>query len=99
MVRRSAVEWEELVDAWLESGLSRGAFAEQAGVNPNTLAWWRWRLGRPTSVTRASEVGFAEVVVHGRPAPDFVVEVGDLRVRVTPGFDAGELRRLVTALC
>ena len=45
---------------------------------------------------------FADVVVvepEPKSAPDLVVEVGELRVRVPSGFDAGELRRLVAALC
>lgn len=44
---------------------------------------------------------FVEVVVSDCPTVplDFVVEVRDLRVRVPVGFDAGELRRLVGALC
>jgi hypothetical protein len=43
-----------------------------------------------------------EVVVSDAPTvvpPGFVVEVRDLRVRVPVGFDAGELRRLMGALC
>lgn len=56
----------------------------------------------PLVPARAAGPGFVEVVVSDAPTvvpPGFVVEVRDLRVRVPVGFDAGELRRLMGALC
>lgn len=58
--------------------------------------------GRSTAPTAgAGAPGFVEVVVSDAVTipREFVVEVGDLRVRVPVGFDACELRRLVGALC
>ena len=103
--RRSATEWGEIVEAWLASGCSRAEYARRVGVNATTLGWWRWKLGVPAERPTASPSlpAFADVVVvRDRVAdevPDFVIEVQDLRVRVAPGFDAVELRRLLAAVC
>jgi len=71
------------------------------GVHPTTLGWWRWRLGAADEAL--GRPGFADVVLvpdrSAEQAPDFVVELADVRVRVSPGFDAPELRRLLAALC
>ena len=95
--RRSAEQWRELVEEWLASGLARQVFARSRGLSPVTLGWWRWRLG----IEADRPPVFLDVIV-AEPvtvAPDLVVEIGQLRVRVPSGFDARELRRLVDALC
>jgi hypothetical protein len=77
-------------------------FAEQAGVRPAQLGWWRWKLGLSASA-KSEPTRFFDVVVTApvpvRLPPDLLVEVGAVRVRVPPGFDERELRRLVDALC
>jgi hypothetical protein len=104
--RRSAAEWRDIVDGWLASGWSRADYARHVGVHPSTLGWWRWKFGLRAAVGAGLEVGrpvFAEVVVvpdaTAERAPDFVIELEDVRVRVAPGFDAMELRRLLATLC
>jgi len=60
------------------------------------------RTGSLVPAARARALGFVEVIVSDAPSTvpcDFVLEVRDLRVRVPLGFDAGELRRLLGALC
>jgi transposase-like protein len=95
--RYSAAEWRVLVEEWLSSGKSKAEFARSRGVSAATLSWWRWKLGAKATAVPPT---FLEVVVEDPPsAPDLVVEVGELRVRVPFGFDAGEVRRLVGALC
>jgi transposase-like protein len=105
--RRTASEWRAIVEDWQRSGRRKEDYARSLGVSPVTLGWWQWKLGGSVSERRSDHApsGFAQVVVldtdceaAGR-APDLVVELGELRVRVPPGFDAGELRRLVAALC
>lgn len=92
--RRSREEWYALVQRWRRSDLTQRAFAAAEGLNENTLKWWCSRF-------RKESPAFLEVVIEEPPtsAPDFQVEIGDFRVRVPVGFDAGELRRLVHALC
>jgi hypothetical protein len=101
--RRSAAEWRELVDGLVASGWSKAEYARHVGVHPGTLGWWRWRFGREARPREERSLArFAQVVVAPDvvPVPDFVVELAeDLRVRVPPGFDATELRRLLAALC
>lgn len=107
--RRSADEWRVIVEEWLASGQSKEEYARGLGVSPITLGWWRWKLGarEEDGVAEQATPGFAEVVLvepddeapAARDAPDFVLELGELRVRVSPGFDAPELRRLLAALC
>ena len=97
---RTTTEWRLVVETWRASGMSATAFARESGVNARTLRWWAWRLG--SVAAEAAPVAFAEVVVSEparAPAPDFVVELEGARVRVSPGFDASELRRLLAALC
>ena len=97
---RTTAEWRQVVVAWRASGRPATAFAREIGVNARTLRWWAWRLG--SVAARPAPVAFAEVVVAEPaqvPAPDFVVELEGARVRVSPGFDAVELRRLLAALC
>jgi hypothetical protein len=92
--RRTAAEWHELVVEWKSSRLTAREYAAWRCVNPRTLTWWKWKLGAEL------EPAFLEVVVTEETRlPDLIVEVGDLRVRVPTGFDSGELRRLVDALC
>lgn len=44
MAAGRAEEWRWLVQRWEKSGLSARRFAEEHGVAPKTLVWWRWRL-------------------------------------------------------
>lgn len=37
--------WVKRVERWRDSGLRLKEFAAEIGVNANTLAGWRWRLG------------------------------------------------------
>lgn len=96
--RRNAAQWRRLISEWESSELGASEFARRRGLNVSTLRWWRWRLREEPH--EALEVpSFFEVLVEEAPAPELVVELGDIRVRVPSGFDAGELRRLVAALC
>src|SRR5688500_2461327 len=100
--RRTADEWREIVERWRSSGRSKEDYARKLGVSPITLGWWQWKLaGEPPEPTtpRFADVVVVQTAYEPKPAPDLVVEIGELRVRVPSGFDAGELRRLVSALC
>ena len=45
MGRESREIWLKRVERWRDSGLSVKEFARELGVNHNTLAGWRYRLG------------------------------------------------------
>lgn len=39
-------EWAKRVERWRDSGLSCAEFAAEVGVNPRTLTYWKWVLGK-----------------------------------------------------
>jgi hypothetical protein len=39
-------EWAKRVERWRDSGLTCGEFASEIGVNPRTLTYWKWILGK-----------------------------------------------------
>lgn len=95
---RSAEEKRELVSGWHASGLSLTRFARKHGLSPTSLRQWSRALEpSPLATTAFVQVELVEPVA----APSLVVEVARSghRVLVPPGFDAGELQRLVRALC
>ncbi len=66
MARDGREVWAKRVERLADSGLTLKEFAAEIGVNPNTLAGWRWRLGarrdhrRPPA--RPSAPAFLEIV-------------------------------------
>lgn len=95
---RSAEEKAEFVRRWHASGLSLTRFSRMHGVSPSSLRQWSGGLPQSTLATTP----FVEVELVGpQYTPALVVEVAGSghRVVVPGGFDAGELRRLVAALC
>lgn len=95
---RSTAERDELVSRWRASGLSLTRFARTNGLSPTSLR--EWSGGLPSSLSATTP--FVEVELVGpQCTPALVVEVAGTghRVVVPGGFDAGELRRLVAALC
>ena len=85
----TARKWASVLAEAEDSELSMREFARSRGVNPNTLAWWKWKLGREAHGAR-----FLEVVTGG----PLVVVVGDARVEVDHDTDLVLLRRVVGAL-
>jgi hypothetical protein len=97
---------------WDRSGLSAAAFAPSAGVSPWTLYAWRRRdreLAVPAPSPRTAIVpSFVELAVDDSvmrsaslSSPPSAIEIALTRglvVRVSPGFDAETLRRVVDAL-
>jgi len=100
----AVARWSQIVDRSHRTPLTLREFAHREGVNPNTLAWWRWRLREESPTPR----GFAEVVVvepepHGGDARQrgrggLVVQVGASRVEVDASSDLELLRAVVGVL-
>jgi hypothetical protein len=89
--------------AFEASGLTRAAFRRETGISTQRLKWWRRRLG--ATAEPAGKIEFVPVELEPRAiaadlAPHALVEIvlGEIRVRVGPGFDAGALRRLLEVL-
>lgn len=105
--RLSRAEAERLVSEFEQSGLRRKEFCEAHGLNVFTLDAWRKRVAQPMSQEKIVPV---EIVADGAvPKAMRTASVGQssqfrivlsqgLRIEVEPGFDAAELRRLITAL-
>src|SRR5438876_12043657 len=45
-VRGNREEWAKRVERWRDSGLRTAEFAAELGVNPRTLTYWKWLLGK-----------------------------------------------------
>jgi hypothetical protein len=39
-------EWAKRVERWRDSGLTCAEFAAEVGINPRTLTYWKWILGK-----------------------------------------------------
>ncbi len=94
--RRSPQQKQATVAAWRASGEPLSRFAARAGIAKSSLAEWA-RCSPP-----CLPVAFHEVeVVELSPPPPLVVTLAGSghAVAVPAGFDAGELRRLLAALC
>ena len=105
----AAVRWSSIVERSHRSPLRLREFAQREGVNPNTLAWWRWRLKCGEDEPEPGVTGLAEVVLvdgcapHGDEAPParragLVVVVGAAKVEVDVFSDLQLLRNVVEVL-
>lgn len=110
---KTEARWRRLIAEQERSGRSVRAFAEEKGVSAWSLYGWRSRLGvaggrgRGRTARRRdgdeAELVAVDVVGGGArsvtgPEPHLWIEVGDVRVRVSRGFDADEVARLVRVL-
>ena len=110
--RASREQWSERIAAWDASGLSCREFARRAGVNENTLSWWRWKLRgkrpRPRRFRRRSSIlPFVEVTKltqaieeEAGPGGDDRLEltVGKVTVRLPHAFEEQTLARVLQVL-
>jgi hypothetical protein len=108
METSAAAEWARRVEEQEKSGLSIRKFAEQQGLKPGTLSFWKWKLTRESSAAPAPHVAplrFVELTAvtppPATPTGGAVFEVmlsSGKSVRVPVGFDGSELARLVAVL-
>lgn len=93
-------QWRRWIDQWRASGLSVQAFCALHDLAPARFYHWRRVLERRAADQAAAFVP-VHVVADAEPAQASALEVvlADGRaVRVTPGFDAATLRRLLAVL-
>ena len=101
--------WAQRVRRLEDSDLTTAKFAAELGINPRTLTYWKWRLGKeqrsqsprspsanrnPTFVEVKPEQGQAVVV----STPVEIVLDARIVLRVTKDFDPEVLRRVVATL-
>lgn len=96
---RSDAEKRRLLVEFRASGLTCARFAKQRGLSPNSLRQW---AARPDLQPAPSKARFVDVdLVDEAVSPLLVIQIAGSghRVEVRRGFDSGELRRLLAALC
>ena len=110
--RTSREQWSERIAAWDASGLSCREYARRAGVNGNTLSWWRWKLRgerprRRRPERRASKLPFVEVTTLTNAAEEeastggnewLELTVGNVTVRLPHAFEERTLARVLRVL-
>jgi hypothetical protein len=95
MTKNAESKWRALIAEQQRSGLSVREFAASRDLAATTLYWWRSELKRP----RADLVPVEIVEPEPADLPGYELSVGDsMTLRIPPGFDEAELRRLVAAL-
>jgi hypothetical protein len=55
MARANRAQWAKRVERWKDSGLTAKEFSAEAGINPSTLSYWKWRLGSESSRSAARQ--------------------------------------------
>lgn len=106
-------QWLGHVRAWKASGLTCREFASKAGLNPQTLGWYAWRLGadgEQLDVRRkARHRGKLRELMPGMPVVELTplattssvhleVEVAGATIRVPADFDTTTLTRVLDLL-
>jgi len=109
-MRTRREEWTERVRRWRKSGLTAREFGQSSGLNPSTLTYWAWRLGRegrshgqsdkpPHRRSPSVAAAFVELVSEGIADSRFELELGGgRRLRIPPGFEQSALERLLVVL-
>jgi transposase-like protein len=95
----ASARWAAIVEQHEQSGQTIRAFAAQHGLNPQTLSWWRWKVGR--TERPAQQPPFIEVAVDRPTESTVVLAFEDYRAHIVVDHDTDLelLRKLLTALC
>ena len=108
-MRVSRDEWAKRVERWKDSGLTAKEFASELGVNPRSLVFWKWQLGKgaaktlkgspaPSSSRSTTTLPLVELP-SAPPTSHFELELaGGRRLTIPSAFDADALRRLISVL-
>jgi hypothetical protein len=84
VARADRDEWAKRVQRWQESGLTAREFAEEVGLKPASLSFWKWRLKKDQALVvkparraqllppkAAKAVRFVELTARARGAVTF----------------------------
>ena len=96
MARATREQWAKRVEQWKQSGLTAREFARRRGLAARSLSWWKWRLS--SAARPAPPVVEVVALARSSGAPFELVLDERLQLRVSPGFDAEELQRLLATL-
>ncbi len=98
MAMSAASRWSTVLEEAERSELSMRAFARSRGINPNTMAWWKWKPGREVAITEeATSSSFVEVCLQP-PTRRILIRFADWSVEVDEHTDLDLLRLIVDAI-
>lgn len=86
-----AEQWRKHIEAQGKSGLSQGEYCARKGLSLASFGYWRQRL----SNKEPSSERFVSLPISGVLLE---VVIGSAVIRIPPGSDLTELRRVVEAL-
>ena len=88
-----------IIDAWQQSGETLAAFARRLGVNHKRLRWWASRLRARESKAMQFHPVQVRARASGPGTAAIEIDLGAHRcIRLSPGFAAEDLRRVLAAL-
>jgi hypothetical protein len=103
----SREEWQKRLERWKDSGLSAEQFSAELGINPGTLKYWKYLLGKEarrsserTPSTISSTVPQL-IELRSTPSDSAYFEVllrNERRLRIPTKFDSDSLTRLLEIL-
>jgi hypothetical protein len=111
-MRTGREEWAKRVERWKDSGLTATEFATELGINPRSLRFWKWQLGKggesvakpPSASAKRGMESPAETLPLIELAPSaspvrFELELsGGRRLTIPSTFETDALRRLLAVL-
>ena len=91
--------WSDRLARYSASDLSVAAFCAAEGISPNSLFYWKRRLGAGQAGPAAprAEPRFVPVRIHAPAAVEIVLPGGAV-LRLAPGCDLSFVRSLLDAL-
>jgi len=103
----AAARWAVIVDECESSGLTAREYAKAHDLNPRTLKWWRWKLGRSAEPAASTfyELRVDEPAIEQVPEPPATggvvlsLDRFEANVFVDGDTDLVLLRRVLGALC
>jgi len=88
--------WQQIIEQWRKSGLSRREFCKRRGISPNTLDYYRYKLNLDPQTKAPKTSPFIKVEgvsVPGATVRAFVHLPGGISVEI-PELDLSLLKKL-----
>lgn len=105
MSRSNKISWTEayardVLGQMEQEGKTLSEMARKLRVSPQRISWWKKRLGRQTPEKSAAKQMFVEVTMPAQNTERaFTIRTRrGHAVEVWPGFDAGELHRVLAVV-
>lgn len=80
--------WQQQVDIFEKSGLSRKAFCEQKQIKISTLEYWRRKQNKHSQRSRQENAGeWIPIQIKDSKSSGIVLRVGRIAIEINQGFD------------